>query len=247
MAHALCAWWASATGSVILAPLYVKLAMNCRSYHATISGEIPTSGGGACTVDGDACTVVAGGAGVGALVGAGAGAGGGGAFVIGVGLEAGAGAGCELCPDPGRAKCPNQSAAPITMPASARMAAITHVLLHVCGSRFIGSVSSDHASTVTGSGVGGEINVSSVAAGPASVGAQSARPVVSGSGPASEEPDGGGAGGVGSLMFAVFHWRRPDQTNSYPGSLPMMVALDHSAALVRLSGVGPIAWLLHEH
>ena len=70
----LCAWWASATGSVTSAPLYRRLAMNCRSYHATISGEIPTfGGGGACTVEGDACTVVAAGAGAGALACVGAG------------------------------------------------------------------------------------------------------------------------------------------------------------------------------
>jgi hypothetical protein len=169
----------------------------------------------ACAVDGDARTVVAEGATVGAL--ARAGVGGGGPFVVGLGPEAGAGAGCELCPDPGHAECPNQTAAPITMPASARMAAITDVLRHVCGSRSIGSVSSDHASTVTGSGVDDDINVSSVAADPASVGAQSTRPLVSGSGPASEEPDGGGADGVGSLMFAVFHCSRRPKPSSYSG------------------------------
>ncbi|MDT5320115.1 MAG: hypothetical protein QOD88_2637 [Mycobacterium sp.] len=198
MAHTLCASRLIATGSVIFHPLYLRLPMNCRSYHATISGEIPTSGGGgACTVDGDACTVVAGGAGAGALVDAGAG--GGAAFIVGVGLGAGAGVGRESLP--GHARCPNQTAAPTAMPTSATMAAMTHVLRQVWGSPSIGSVSSDHASAVADSDVG-EIDVPSVAAGPASVGAQFGRPVVVGSGPASEEPDGGEAGGVGSLIFA---------------------------------------------
>src|SRR6202022_2727665 len=190
MAHTLCASRLIATGSVIFHPLCLRLAMNCRSYHATISGEIPTSGGGgACTVDGDACTVVAGGAGAGALVDAGAG--GGAAFIVGVGLGAGAGVGRESLP--GHARCPNQTAAPTAMPTSATMAAMTHVLRQVWGSPSIGSVSSDHASAVADSEVG-EIDVPSVAAGPASVGAQFGRPVVVGSGPASEEPDGGEAG-----------------------------------------------------
>jgi hypothetical protein len=50
----------------------------------------------------------------------------------------------------------------------------------------------------------GDIDVSSIAAGPASVGAQSGTPVMIGSGPTSEEPDGDGAGGVGSLIFAGY-------------------------------------------
>lgn len=209
MAHTLCASRLNATGSVMGHPLYRRLAMNCRSYHATISGEIPTSGGGggACTVGGDACTVLAGGEGVGVPVGAGGGGGGMAFVLVDAEVDACAGAGSEssFCPDLGHAKCPNQTAAPTTIPASARTAAIIHVLRHVCGSPSISTVSSDHASTVADSGVRGDIDVSSVAAGPASVGEQTGSPVVSGSGPTSEGSDGGGAGGVGSLMSAVFH------------------------------------------
>jgi streptogramin lyase len=82
------------------------------------------------------------------------------------------------------------------------MAAMTHVLRHVCGSPSIDSISSDHASMLADSHVG-DIDVSSVAAGPASVGAQSGMPVVIGSGPTSVAPDGDGAGG-GSLIFAGY-------------------------------------------
>jgi streptogramin lyase len=89
------------------------------------------------------------------------------------------------------------------MLASAKTAAKTHRLRQVCGSPSIGLISSDHASTVADSHVG-DIDMSSVAAGPASVGEQSGTPVVIGSGPTSEEPDDDGAGDIASLIFAGY-------------------------------------------
>jgi hypothetical protein len=82
------------------------------------------------------------------------------------------------------------------------MAAKTHVLRQVCGSPSFGLISSDHASTVADSHVG-DIDLSSVAAGPASGCAQSGTRVVIGSGPSSEEPDDG-AGDIPSLILAGY-------------------------------------------